>query len=237
MQENRQKVSPIKQRILQFASNLNISKREFYKKIGVSRGTLESSTGITEEVLAKFIAAYPEVELSWLITGNGNITKGTNDKSSSETFIKGGIPIFDCDAGGLFQSILEGEILPCGFMTIPGVIADGAIQLPRLYSIVFKKPVYYLFSKFSLNKNKMIYGKEYIVSYTKNRNSDNSYPITVVARLESSDNKVLLYRPGLHISGEQPVAIDFEDIFAIALIKATVHVSIQDLPRWIIESQ
>ena len=41
MQEKEQKISPIKQRILQFADNLNISKREFYAKIGVSRGTLE----------------------------------------------------------------------------------------------------------------------------------------------------------------------------------------------------
>lgn len=51
-------------RILQFADNLNISKREFYAKIGVSRGTLESKTGITEDVLAKFIATFPTCRLN-----------------------------------------------------------------------------------------------------------------------------------------------------------------------------
>lgn len=69
MQEKEQKVSPIKQRILEFAENLGISKRKFYDTIGVSRGTLESPTGITEDILSKFIAAFPDVNIVWLITG------------------------------------------------------------------------------------------------------------------------------------------------------------------------
>ena len=69
MQEKEQKVSPIKQRILEFAENLGISKRKFYNTIGVSRGTLESPTGITEDILSKFIAAFPNVNIVWLITG------------------------------------------------------------------------------------------------------------------------------------------------------------------------
>ena len=75
MQDKEQKISPIKQRILQFAETLNISKRDFYKTIGVSRGTLESKTGITEDIVAKFIATYPEISVEWLITGEGNIFK------------------------------------------------------------------------------------------------------------------------------------------------------------------
>lgn len=73
MQEKEQKISPIKQRILQFADTLKISKREFYFRIGVSRGTLESKTGITEDVLAKFIAAFPDVSIDWLMQGKGDM--------------------------------------------------------------------------------------------------------------------------------------------------------------------
>jgi len=75
MQEKIQNISPIKQRILSFASTLGISKRDFYLKIGVSRGTLESKTGITEDIMAKFIATYPNVNIDWLMTGNGSMTK------------------------------------------------------------------------------------------------------------------------------------------------------------------
>lgn len=73
MDKKEQKISPIKQRILYFADTLGISKREFYTKIGVSRGTLESNTGITEDVLAKFIAIFPEIDLYWLILGEGSM--------------------------------------------------------------------------------------------------------------------------------------------------------------------
>ena len=75
MQKITQNISPIKSRILQFAGTLNISKRGFYEKIGVSRGTLESKTGITEDVMAKFMAAYKEVSPEWLLTGHGSMLK------------------------------------------------------------------------------------------------------------------------------------------------------------------
>nr|WP_304422386.1 S24 family peptidase [Paramuribaculum intestinale] len=73
MQAKVQNISPIKQRILKFAGTLGVSKRDFYKSIGVSRGTLESKTGITEEVMAKFIAAYPQISIEWLMTGKGGM--------------------------------------------------------------------------------------------------------------------------------------------------------------------
>lgn len=73
MQENVQNISPIKSRILQFVDTLNISKRAFYAKIGVSRGTLESKTGITESVITKFIAEYPDLSAEWLLRGTGDM--------------------------------------------------------------------------------------------------------------------------------------------------------------------
>ena len=75
MQTKERKISPIKQRILQYTATLGISKRDFYTKIGVSRGTLESPTGITEDVMAKFIATYPDINPEWLLTGHGDMLK------------------------------------------------------------------------------------------------------------------------------------------------------------------
>ena len=83
MQEKEQKISPIKQRILLFVKKLDISKREFYAKIEVSRGTLESKTGITEDVICRFLKAYPEVNVDWLITGEGDMCK-TKDFATQE---------------------------------------------------------------------------------------------------------------------------------------------------------
>ena len=73
-QDKGQKISPIKQRILQYIETLNVSKRKFYEETGISRGTLESNTGITEEVMAKFIVTHPEISPVWLLTGKGPMT-------------------------------------------------------------------------------------------------------------------------------------------------------------------
>lgn len=102
MQEKEQRISPIKQRILSFAESLGISKRDFYTKIGVSRGTLESKTGITEDVVAKFIATYPKVNIEWLITGKGDAyTSIQPDKlpTATQTYnLQEGIPLIPLEA-------------------------------------------------------------------------------------------------------------------------------------------
>lgn len=73
MHEKIQKFSPIKKRILQFVDYLNISKREFYAKTGISRGTLDNNSGITEDILTKIFANYSEISPLWLITGEGSM--------------------------------------------------------------------------------------------------------------------------------------------------------------------
>ena len=83
MQEKIQIFSPVKQRILQFADTLGVSRREFYLKTGISRGTLESPTGINEETLAKVIAAYRNISPTWLITGAGQMLMDENSTHST----------------------------------------------------------------------------------------------------------------------------------------------------------
>lgn len=119
MQEEKQNISPIKQRILSFAETLGISKREFYSQIGVSRGTLESKSSITEDVMARFIARFPQVSPSWLLTGNGNMILPTQNKDTKElpiahhTDSEEGIPLIPINAmAGAFtedQQIMEYE--------------------------------------------------------------------------------------------------------------------------------
>lgn len=75
MQENIQKISPFKQRILQFVETLGISKREFYLKTGISRGTLENSTGITEDTMVKLFAIYPNINPEWIVLGIGSMIR------------------------------------------------------------------------------------------------------------------------------------------------------------------
>jgi hypothetical protein len=83
MQEKLQKISPIKQRILQFVDTLGISKRDFYAATGISRGTLESSTGITEDTIAKVFATYPDLSPMWVVLGKGEMLNNQNPGEKS----------------------------------------------------------------------------------------------------------------------------------------------------------
>lgn len=83
MQERVQKISPTKQRILQFVDTLGISKRDFYAATGISRGTLESSTGITEDTIAKVFATYPDLSPMWVVLGKGEMLNNQNPGEKS----------------------------------------------------------------------------------------------------------------------------------------------------------
>lgn len=83
MQEKVQKISPTKQRILQFVDTLGISKRDFYAATGISRGTLESSTGITEDTIAKVFATYPDLSPMWVVLGKGEMLNNQNPGEKS----------------------------------------------------------------------------------------------------------------------------------------------------------
>lgn len=83
MQEKLQRISPTKQRILQFVDTLGISKRDFYAATGISRGTLESSTGITEDTIAKVFATYPDLSPMWVVLGKGEMLNNQNPGEKS----------------------------------------------------------------------------------------------------------------------------------------------------------
>ena len=135
MQGKEQNISPIKQRILFFASTLGISKRDFYAKIGVSRGTLESKTGITEDVVTKFFATFPEVSVEWLMTGEGEMLKNSplykeknkknidkEEKNAEVSYNPAiGKPYYDVDFLGGFNEIVNSQVtIPTNNIVIQG---------------------------------------------------------------------------------------------------------------------
>lgn len=135
MQGKEQNISPIKQRILFFAGTLGISKRDFYAKIGVSRGTLESKTGITEDVVTKFFATYPEVSVEWLMIGEGEMLKNSpsckEKKQENSDLVEKipevsynsaiGKPYYDVDFLGGFNEIVNSQVsIPTNNIVIQG---------------------------------------------------------------------------------------------------------------------
>ena len=68
-----------KSRILQFIDTKGIDKRTFFSDTGIKRGLLDSdklNSTVSDVFLAKILAAYPELNVEWLITGQGEMLKG-----------------------------------------------------------------------------------------------------------------------------------------------------------------
>ena len=65
---------------MQFIEQLDMSKREFYAKTGVSRGTLENIAGITETIVTRSLPTYQNISPEWLLTGIGSMEKMIDNK-------------------------------------------------------------------------------------------------------------------------------------------------------------
>lgn len=90
-QEKMRKISPVKERILQYLDYKNISVSKFYSETGISRSTLIKPSGASEETIAKTIATYRDISLIWLLTGKGEMIKNedyTDESVVSEKEIK-----------------------------------------------------------------------------------------------------------------------------------------------------
>lgn len=98
-----QKSSPIKKRILQVIDLKNITKYEFYKKSGITRGILDQNNGISEENIARFLECMPDVNANWLLTGEEPTF------TDLSTPIKGSKNIIQSGGGGNNAQIIQGK--------------------------------------------------------------------------------------------------------------------------------
>lgn len=67
-----------KERIVLLAEDKGLLKNNLIKKAGIGRGFFDKMDGaVSDKQLAKIIAAFPAVNLEWLVTGDGQMYKPT----------------------------------------------------------------------------------------------------------------------------------------------------------------
>lgn len=105
-----QNISPIKQRILQYAVYKNISKRKIYIETGIANGVLDKTTGLTEDNIEKFISTYPEINPTWLLTGRGSmlLVPGEVEKEAFKEPLKA-VEREDCRACEALERVIEAK--------------------------------------------------------------------------------------------------------------------------------
>jgi phage repressor protein C with HTH and peptisase S24 domain len=233
VQEKIQNISPIKQRILQFVENLHISKREFCDKTGISRGTLESHTGITEETITKFFATYPTIDPTWLFTGKGNQESKNNreeyhvdnDFNLSTDSIREiqQVPLYDMEAvAGLVPLFNEAtKQIPIDYIRIPNLPkCDGAIYITgdSMYPLL-KSGDIVLYKQISDIKDGIFWGEMYLISIDMSGEE-----FVTVKYIQKSDipDHVRLVSYNQHHSDKDVLT---SSIRALAFVKASIRIN------------
>lgn len=74
-----------KERILHYIECKNIPKSKFYNDLGIKRGLLDSDklkASVTDVVIAKILAIYKDLNINWLLTGEGNMLRSESEKEN-----------------------------------------------------------------------------------------------------------------------------------------------------------
>lgn len=93
----------IKSRLLQFVAYKKVSRRKFQEKIGVSNSYIQNiSEGIGADVLNRISIQFPELNTTWLLTGEGEMLKRCSTPVHKNTRPR--IP-YDAAAGTLTETV------------------------------------------------------------------------------------------------------------------------------------
>lgn len=79
------------ERLKQFIEYLQLSTRAFEQKISVSNGLIarfvSKNTSIQSDVLSKICDTFPELNFDWLVTGKGEMLRGSDWEKPSDTTV------------------------------------------------------------------------------------------------------------------------------------------------------
>lgn len=200
----------LKERLLEFVEFKKMNKRQFQISIGVSNSYIQNlNENIGPLILEKISAVYPELNIEWLLTGEGNMI---NEKKKNKS---NGIPLIPTYAmAGQFtceQNIIENN---CERYVIPVFDADflipvhGTSMQPYLNSgdIIACKKIYMDKLFFQWNRIYVIDTNQGILVKRIRKSEKKDYVILI------SDNP-----------DYDPMEINIENIYSLSLVIGTIR--------------
>ncbi|HBK31267.1 MAG TPA: hypothetical protein DDZ96_05705 [Porphyromonadaceae bacterium] len=74
----------VKERIKLFLKHLNIGQNKFEAKVGWSNGYINNTKNISSDKLNQIIKEYPQLNLTWLITGKGEMINSDRAEQTTD---------------------------------------------------------------------------------------------------------------------------------------------------------
>lgn len=128
----------LKYRLLQIIEKLGITKSQFEKKVGFSNGFVDKSGDNTRKSsLDKISIAYPNININWLMTGEGEMLKKSSDAQKTVAEVPESdaliytVPLLPVSAqGGSFNDFVESiKETDCERIVSPVKAVDLAITV------------------------------------------------------------------------------------------------------------
>lgn len=223
-----------KERLNKYLEIKGISKGQFYRDTALNRGLIDSDKlhqELSSDKIATIVATYKDIDLHWLITGNGDMIKSViphehtyithinQSKVSEKVEEVQYVPYYSFEAtAGIFEQydISEYEI---GRIVVPRMPScDGAISVTgdSMYPLIKSGDI--VAFKLLNDISHIHYGDMYLVCL--NEDGDTYIAIKWVKKHESDPQKAVLVSENPH---HAPREVYLKDIHKIALIKFTIR--------------
>ncbi len=229
-----------KERIIQYIDFKGIGISNFLKETDIKRGFLDSDklkSTVSDVFIAKIIAKYPDINVKWLLTGEGEMIKNENysktsvisepltlfRKTKDKKYSNQEIPLYDFEASAglkeLFDTDAPRKVLDT--IRIPNLPkCDGAISVTgdSMYPLL-KSGDIILYRETDLQN--IFFGEMYLLSVQLNE-WEEYITVKYVQRSEFGEEYVKLVSQNQH---HQPKDIPVNKITALAIIKASIRIN------------
>ncbi|MBF7091980.1 helix-turn-helix transcriptional regulator [Flavobacterium sp. ALJ2] len=232
-------------RILQLIKYKGISRRKFYIETGLSNGFLDKVKDIGASKIKHILNAYPEVNMEWLLTGNGDMILNsykfgdrTNTKNSSvhepntstykpenkEAIQKQQVPLYNIQApAGIASLFQDANQDPIDFISIPYLPkCDGAIHVngDSMHPLL-KSGDIVMYKRMNNVIENIFWGEMYLVYLI----ADDLKEFVMIKWIQKSDKgddwiKLVSENPQY-----QPKEVSFTNIKGLALVKASIRIN------------
>lgn len=229
---------PLLKRIDEFIQHLGVSYNKFENIVGASRGGISAAirTGrnIGINVIENILQEYPELNSEWLLRGNGEMLKKSDEgisEPSSRYLLRSDkpekiqrIPLYNLEASAGLVAIFEhfNENVPSDYLTIPNLPkCDGAVFVTgdSMYPLL-KSGDMVIYKQIQNIEEGIFWGEMYLISIEL----DDEEFITVkyIQKSDLGPEYIKLVSQNGH---HQPMDIKKERLRALAMVKASVRIN------------
>lgn len=233
-----QHLSPIKQRIIEYLEFKGVSMYQFNKDSGVTRGVIEKNNGISEDNITKFLAYAPDVDVKWLVLGQGEMIKkdfieNEHINAQPEKIFKmrtdrsienQRIPLYDIDASaGIVELLNNNKVASTkAYINIPNLPkSDGAIYVKgdSMYPLL-KSGDIVIYKQVNNTIDNIFWGEMYIVSLDVDGEEYNS--VKYIHKSDKGEEYIKLVSQNTHHHDKD---VHLSRVKALAIVKASIRIN------------